>query len=206
MVFVGDASYEQVAGRLSAEAKSLLIEMAEAHLEAGSGDRMFIESNTSAGRMLILSMRGFRRNIIDVDGTALNDLAQYGFLQTEHSGRGSRGFRVGSDGLDFYRYLTGERESAAPATTATLAPGENARLEVVIRLIRETVESPAVDHLDRDELAELQSELATLEAQHHSPKPKRAIVRESLSTVRSIVEGVAGNATFQAVVGLLADL
>lgn len=39
---------------------------------------------------------------------------------------------------------------------------------------------------------ELESELATLEAQLASPKPKRNIVKESLSSVRAILEGAGG--------------
>ena len=40
---------------------------------------------------------------------------------------------------------------------------------------------------------ELLAEIATLEAQANSPKPKRTIIGEALKSLRSILEGVAGN-------------
>jgi hypothetical protein len=51
--------------------------------------------------------------------------------------------------------------------------------------------------------AELQGELATLEAQAKSPKPKPAILRESAKSVRAILEGAGGGAVAQ---GLLEAL
>lgn len=41
--------------------------------------------------------------------------------------------------------------------------------------------------------SELLSEIATLEAQSNSPRPKVSIIGETLVTIRSILEGVAGN-------------
>jgi hypothetical protein len=41
---------------------------------------------------------------------------------------------------------------------------------------------------------ELRGELDTLEAQARSPKPKQGIIRESLKSVRTILEGATGNA------------
>jgi hypothetical protein len=43
-----------------------------------------------------------------------------------------------------------------------------------------------------DELDELRAEIATIKAQANSPKPKRGVLRESLSSVRAILEGAAG--------------
>jgi len=53
------------------------------------------------------------------------------------------------------------------------------------------------------EIAELRSELDTLEAQARSPRPKESIVRESARSVRTILEGAAGNVAAQ---GLLIAL
>jgi hypothetical protein len=44
---------------------------------------------------------------------------------------------------------------------------------------------------DDDETRQLRADLATLRAQHESPSPKRGIIRESLSSVRRILEGAA---------------
>ena len=43
-----------------------------------------------------------------------------------------------------------------------------------------------------DSMAELNSEITTIEAQSCSPKPKLAIVNESLATIRRILEGAGG--------------
>ena len=47
--------------------------------------------------------------------------------------------------------------------------------------------------LEAEKHSELLSEIATLEAQANSPKPKVSIIGETLVTIRSILEGVAGN-------------
>lgn len=105
-------SFDDLAHRLTTEAKALLREMVSAHLEAGAGDRIFIESNTwGNGCVLILSVRGFRRNITDVDGGAIDDLLRYGVLNGVYEGR-NRGLRVGSDAIRFHEYLL-EREGEA---------------------------------------------------------------------------------------------
>lgn len=47
--------------------------------------------------------------------------------------------------------------------------------------------------LEVDERDELESELKTIEAQVNSPKPKDSILRESLESVRRVLEGATGN-------------
>lgn len=47
--------------------------------------------------------------------------------------------------------------------------------------------------LETEKQSELLSEIATLEAQSNSPKPKASIIGEALVSVRAILEGVAGN-------------
>lgn len=47
--------------------------------------------------------------------------------------------------------------------------------------------------LDKDSTNELKSELGTIEAQTKSPKPKINIIKESLLSIRTILEGIAGN-------------
>jgi hypothetical protein len=47
--------------------------------------------------------------------------------------------------------------------------------------------------LPEAESQELAAEIATVKAQIYSPKPKRRIIRESLHTIRSILEGIGGN-------------
>jgi hypothetical protein len=45
--------------------------------------------------------------------------------------------------------------------------------------------------LDTDREAEIDADLRSVEAQLDSPKPKKGIVRESLSSARTVLEGVA---------------
>ena len=44
--------------------------------------------------------------------------------------------------------------------------------------------------------SELTAEIQTVESQIASPNPKAIILRESLHTIRGILEGVAGNAAY----------
>ncbi|MEE1130992.1 MAG: hypothetical protein UHX00_05090 [Caryophanon sp.] len=46
---------------------------------------------------------------------------------------------------------------------------------------------------DNDTKLELKSELMVLEAQVESPKPKKAIIKESLASIRNIAEGATGS-------------
>jgi hypothetical protein len=47
--------------------------------------------------------------------------------------------------------------------------------------------------LPETESRELSAEVATLQAQIDSPRPKRRVITESLHTIRSLLEGVGGN-------------
>lgn len=51
--------------------------------------------------------------------------------------------------------------------------------------------TPELDIPD-EQKSELEAEISTLEAQVNSPKPKKQIIRESLHSVRAILEGAGG--------------
>lgn len=60
--------------------------------------------------------------------------------------------------------------------------------------------------LDQDELDELQSDVSTIKAQLASPKPKSGVIRSLLTSVKSALEGAAGNvlaSTYAAQAGAL---
>jgi septation ring formation regulator EzrA len=59
--------------------------------------------------------------------------------------------------------------------------------------------------LDRLVFEELVSEIDTLKSQIKSPKPKSIIVTESLKTIRSILEGVAGNAASPLIIDMITN-
>lgn len=52
-------------------------------------------------------------------------------------------------------------------------------------------------NLKEDLKQEMEAEVKTVEAQISSPKPKHNVIRESLSSIRSILEGAAGSLTAQ---------
>lgn len=70
-----------------------------------------------------------------------------------------------------------------------------------IAAIRSVVEAAAAlgPSLEGTRAAELEAELATLRAQTSSPNPKGGVVRESLKSLRTILEGAAGGAAGQLV-------
>jgi hypothetical protein len=53
---------------------------------------------------------------------------------------------------------------------------------------------------------ELESEIATLEAQSRSPKPKHGIVHETLRSIRSILEGASGGVAAELVLKIVSIL
>lgn len=53
---------------------------------------------------------------------------------------------------------------------------------------------------------EVQAEVRTVQAQLGSPRPKRPIVQESLRTIRTLLEGVAGNAAYAHLLAILDKL
>jgi hypothetical protein len=61
-------------------------------------------------------------------------------------------------------------------------------------------------NLDRLVFDELTSEIDTLKSQLKSPKPKNIIVTESLKTIRSLFEGVAGNAATPIIIEMINNL
>jgi hypothetical protein len=61
-------------------------------------------------------------------------------------------------------------------------------------------------NLEKEDVNELESELATIKAQSKSPKPKKKIIAESLKTIRNLVEGVAGNTIAPTIIGMINGL
>lgn len=72
--------------------------------------------------------------------------------------------------------------------------------EVVSLLMRQIKDLLPEMPLQSEEKAELTAEIQTVEVQLASPKPKPKILQESLQTIRSILEGVAGNAAYSVIV------
>lgn len=105
MASVTAISSEDLADRLTPEARTLFCEMVDAHLTAGSGDRLFIRGDTMDGTGMIFSGPKVRRDWHNFDGGAINDLVSYILLHQGFGGRGSPTYRISGEGLHFYRTL-----------------------------------------------------------------------------------------------------
>jgi hypothetical protein len=69
-----------------------------------------------------------------------------------------------------------------------ISPGQLVELQKLVEMIDGGLNGAT----DTEDVRELRAEIATLRAQANSPKPKRSVIRESLSSVRAILEGAAG--------------
>lgn len=67
-------------------------------------------------------------------------------------------------------------------------------LSGLISLVKDRIEE--IDFIG-DQKDEVLSDLATIESQASSPKPKQSIIRESLKSIRSILEGASGSVVAQ---------
>ena len=82
------------------------------------------------------------------------------------------------------------------------------QLAVLTQLV-ELIESGLHGVSESEEVRELRAEVGTLRAQAESPKPKRSAVRESLSSLRAVLEGAAGEvlaSQLPQVIGLIQGL
>jgi hypothetical protein len=69
--------------------------------------------------------------------------------------------------------------------------------ETILKFIKELHNAIQNIELDPTKKLELESEMATVQAQVSSPNPKKSIVRESLSSIKTILEGAGGSAVGQ---------
>lgn len=73
--------------------------------------------------------------------------------------------------------------------TQTQAGGDMATLSALIELLRDAIQQGRIEAEVRDEL---QAELATLQAQAASPKPKWAIIKATAGSIKAVLENAAG--------------
>lgn len=85
----------------------------------------------------------------------------------------------------------------------TVSTNETEAIRVLLTALKERLpELP----LSPEDKAEAESEIQTLDAQLRSSKPKSVIVKESLRTLRSLLEGVASNGLAAAMLPLFGPL
>ncbi len=92
-----------------------------------------------------------------------------------------------------------QQHSAGATQTQTITQSKT-DLSELIQSIKAAMSGLA---LARDVEAELKAEIFTLEHQIASPKPKQVIINESLRSIRSVLEGIAGSVI---ATGLLAQI
>ena len=73
--------------------------------------------------------------------------------------------------------------------TQTQTGGDMAALSALIELLRDAIQQGRIEAEVRDEL---QAELATLQAQAASPKPKWAIIKATVGSIKAVLENTAG--------------
>lgn len=76
-------------------------------------------------------------------------------------------------------------------------------LDAVARVIGELRERMADAKLESSEEAQLKSDISCVETQLAAPQPNISIIKESLRSTRSILEGVASSALFQGIITAL---
>ncbi len=84
-----------------------------------------------------------------------------------------------------------------------IANTDPALLIELIASVREALEEL---QLSAEQADELESDLATLEAQATSPRPKSTIVREALSSIRTILEGAAGQVAASILINMMTGI
>ena len=92
----------------------------------------------------------------------------------------------------------------SPGATQNLNIGLD--IQKVLALVAEIRAKEAELGLSADEATELSSELTTIEVQSESPKPKATIIKESLKSIRAILEGATGNVAASGLLALLASI
>lgn len=97
--------FSDVRDRLDVETLDLFGEMVEAHLEAGTGDKLFIRSDSMGGSRLIFSTKSVRRDWRGFNGGSLDDLVSFGLLHPGFGDREGNNYRISADGIAFYRWL-----------------------------------------------------------------------------------------------------
>ncbi len=73
--------------------------------------------------------------------------------------------------------------------TQTQRGGDMTALSALIELLREAIQQGRVA---ADVREELQAELATLQAQAESPKPKWAVIKATAGSIKAVLENAAG--------------
>ncbi len=96
-------------------------------------------------------------------------------------------------------------QAGSPGATQTTTVGD-LNLELVREVVDRYETEEAALGLDASKAEEARAEMNTIKAQLASPRPKLVVVRESLTSLRAIVEGAAGSVAAAGLLALLARI
>ena len=122
----------------------------------------------------------------------------FSFSNEEHTAARSVVFNIGS-------MSHSQIQGGTIGSTQVFEHSED-ELHDIRELIKELNASVSKLGLERDIIEELRRDIATLEAQLDSPKPKLTIIHESFRSIRNIVEGAAGSAVTTGMLSRLGSL
>jgi hypothetical protein len=95
-------------------------------------------------------------------------------------------------------------QQASPvATQMAFREDKYGELEELLQLLRDSIDELALESQDK---SDLQSDIQTIEAQTTKSKPSRAIITESLRSIRSVLEKLVASVLAQALLQRIADL
>ena len=103
---------------------------------------------------------------------------------------------------NFYGAVHAPQIQQGNQTAIQVSSTINADYETIRGFIEELKKNTEKFELSADSKEEFNAEIATIEAQLNSPRPKTIIVKESLKTVRTVLESASGSAAGQMLIEL----
>ncbi|MEJ1392972.1 MAG: hypothetical protein RPU64_02050 [Candidatus Sedimenticola sp. (ex Thyasira tokunagai)] len=103
---------------------------------------------------------------------------------------------------NFYGEVTGSQIQQSSTGSSQNQNTNNFSIESISEFISELKDHLSSIDLDEESKQELNAEISTVEIQAASPRPKEGIVKESLGSIRRILEGASGGAIGQLLIQL----
>jgi len=103
---------------------------------------------------------------------------------------------------NFYGPVSSSQIQQQTSDSTQFLATEKIDIEPILKFIAEIRDRLSELELTSDIKEELNAELNTVDAQAKSPKPKPSIIRESLSTIRRILEGASGAIAVELLISL----
>jgi hypothetical protein len=102
----------------------------------------------------------------------------------------------------FYGPVTGTQFQQGSTNSVQIAKQNNYDPQAIHGFTQALIKQLPKLGLDKDKQAEVKAEVASIEAQLNSPKPKASILKEGLNSLRTILEGAGGAAAGELLIQL----